>query len=243
TATSDAETNAHFTRDQKHIYFTRGGNLYVMSLETGSLVQMTEITTGGSGTPQVAGGGGLGAGGGDGEGGGRGGRKGQTPRKKRTCSEQKGTESQEYLKKEERELLDIVKRRAEKREQDDEKRKREHPRKPFQLNGQQTAINMQLTPDEKYVIATVSEQGTGSKNTIVPNYVTETSYTKDIGSRPKVGDTQNRLRLAIVAIDTGEVKWVDHGQKLAQPPVEKAETDQRERGPQVSGTRSGQGPR
>jgi len=236
TATSDAETNAHFTRDQKHIYFTRGGNLYVMSLETGSLVQMTEITTGGSGTPQVAGGGGFGQGRGQGQGGGQ---RAQSS----NSSEQKGTESQEYLKKEERELLDIVKRRAEKREQDDEKRKREHPRKPFQLNGQQTAINMQLTPDEKYVIATVSEQGTGSKNTIVPNYVTETSYTEDIGSRSKVGDTQNRLRLAIVAIDTGEVKWVDHGQKLAQPPVEKAETDQRERGPQVSGTRSGQGPR
>src|SRR4029077_5452238 len=52
TATTDAETNAHFTRDQKRIYFTRAGNLYVMSLETGSLVQMTEITTGGAaGTP------------------------------------------------------------------------------------------------------------------------------------------------------------------------------------------------
>jgi hypothetical protein len=48
TATTDTETNAHFTRDQKHIYFTRASNLYVMSLETGSLVQMTEISTGGA---------------------------------------------------------------------------------------------------------------------------------------------------------------------------------------------------
>src|SRR6185503_691846 len=46
TSTSDPETNVHFTRDQKHIYFTRANNLYVMSLESGSLVQMTEITTG-----------------------------------------------------------------------------------------------------------------------------------------------------------------------------------------------------
>jgi dipeptidyl aminopeptidase/acylaminoacyl peptidase len=208
-----------------------------MSLETGSLVQITEITTGGSGVPaQVAGGGGFGQGRGQGQGGG--------PRAQSTnTSEQKGTESQEYLKKEERDLLDIVKRRAEKREQDEEKRKRERPRKPFQLSSQQTAINLQLTPDEKSVIATVSEQGTGSKNTIVPNYVTETSYTEDIGSRSKVGDTQNRLRLAIVAVETGEVKWVDHGQKLAAPPAEKAESDQHERGPQVGGTRSGQGPR
>src|SRR6185369_1892000 len=34
TATTETETNAHFTRDQKHIYFTRANNLYVMSLRS-----------------------------------------------------------------------------------------------------------------------------------------------------------------------------------------------------------------
>ncbi len=242
TATTDAETNAHFTRDQKHIYFSRAGNLYVMSLETGSLVQMTEITTGGAppaAAPVAGGGGGFGRGQGQGQGGGQRAQGGD-------ASQQKGTDSQEYLKKEERELLDIVKRRAEKREQDEEKSKREHPRKPFQLGARQTAVNLQLTPDEKSVIVSVNEQGDGSKNTIVPNFVTESSYTEDIGSRSKVGDAQNRLRLAIVAVDNGEVKWVDHGQKLAPPPAaEKAAADQREgegRGPQAD-TRSGQSPR
>jgi len=139
-------------------------------------------------------------------------------------------------------LFRSVKRRAEKREEDDAKRKREHPRKPFQLGARQTAVNLQLTPDEKSVIATVNETGDGGKNTIVPNYVTESSYTEDIGSRSKVGDTQNRLRLAIVAVDNGEVKWVDHGQKLAPPPAEKAgDGDGTSHGPQASG-RSGQGP-
>ncbi|HEX6622572.1 MAG TPA: hypothetical protein VF064_02585, partial [Pyrinomonadaceae bacterium] len=33
TRTVDAETNAHFTRDQKRVYFTRQNNLYVMSLD------------------------------------------------------------------------------------------------------------------------------------------------------------------------------------------------------------------
>ncbi|HXI88867.1 MAG TPA: prolyl oligopeptidase family serine peptidase [Blastocatellia bacterium] len=241
TATTDAETNAHFTRDQKHIYFTRASNLYVMSLETGSLVQMTEITTGGAAptpAPVAGAGGGFGRGQGQGQGGGQRAQGGD-------ASQQKGTDSQEYLKKEERDLLDVIKRRAEKREQDEEKRKREHPRKPFQLGARQTAVNLQLAPDEKSVIVTVNEQGDGAKSTIVPNYVTETSYTEDIGSRSKVGDTQNRSRLAIVAVDNGEVKWVDHGQKLEPPPAEKAAADQREgegRGPQA-GARSGQGPR
>ena len=43
--TSDPESNPHFTFDQKHIYFTRQNNLYVMSLEGGSLEQLTDIRT------------------------------------------------------------------------------------------------------------------------------------------------------------------------------------------------------
>jgi dipeptidyl aminopeptidase/acylaminoacyl peptidase len=237
TATTETETNAHFTRDQKRIYFTRAGNLYVMSLETGSLVQMTEITSGGAAPVQAAG---AGAGFGQGQGRGQGG--GQRAQGA-DASQQKGTDSQEYLKKEERDLLDVVKRRAEKREQDEEKRKRERPRKPFQLAARQAAVNLQLAPDEKSVFVTVNEQGEGAKNTIVPNYVTETSYTEDIGSRSKVGDSQNRSRLAIVAVDNGEVKWVDHGQKQAPPAAEKAAADQGDgegRGPQA-GARGGQG--
>src|SRR5215813_5146264 len=37
TSTTDIESNAHFTSDQKSIYFTRASNLYVMSLDNGSL--------------------------------------------------------------------------------------------------------------------------------------------------------------------------------------------------------------
>jgi dipeptidyl aminopeptidase/acylaminoacyl peptidase len=225
TSTTEAESTAHFTRDQKHIYFTRANNLYVMSLETGSLVQMTDITTGG-GAPAATPVAGVGFGQGRGQGQG-GGQRAQTD-----ASQQKGTDSQEYLKKEERDLLDVIKRRAEKREQDEEKRKRDHPRKPFALAARQTAVNLQLTPDEKSVIATVFESGDGAKNTIVPNFVTESSYTEDIGSRSKVGDTQSRSRLAIIAVDNGDVKWVDHGQKLAAAATdarsESSTTEQRE---------------
>src|SRR5258705_7348836 len=49
TRTVDAETNAHFTFDQKRVYFTRLNNLYVMSLDGGSLEQLTDIRPGGGG--------------------------------------------------------------------------------------------------------------------------------------------------------------------------------------------------
>ncbi|HST20678.1 MAG TPA: DPP IV N-terminal domain-containing protein, partial [Blastocatellia bacterium] len=208
TDTTDGESNAHFTRDGRRIYFTRSGNLFVMSLDTGSLVQMTDIRTAGA-APPAPGGGGGGFGGGGGQ-----------QARRDSSQQQRGTDSQEYLKKEERDLLDVVKRRAEKREEDEAKRKQQEKRKPFNLQPRQSVGSLQLSPDEKSVIAAVVDSAEGSKNTIVPNYVTESSYTEDISSRTKVGDTQNRTRLAILDAQNGDVKWVDHGQKQVAPKTE-----------------------
>ena len=107
TDTTDMETNAHFTRDQRRVYFTRSNNLFVMSLDTGSLVQMTDIRAAGA-APSTAG---TGSGGQFG-----GGSLEAASRRARQRAQQRGTDSQEFLKKEERDLLDVVKRRAEKRE-------------------------------------------------------------------------------------------------------------------------------
>src|SRR5262245_52509559 len=43
TKTSDAEGNPRFLRDGKRVTFTRANNLYVMSLDGGMLVQLTDI--------------------------------------------------------------------------------------------------------------------------------------------------------------------------------------------------------
>jgi len=192
TRTVDAETNPHFTFDQKRVYFTRQSNLYVMSLDGGSLDQLTDIRPGG------------GAGG------------GTTP--------PKGTDSQESLKKEERGLLDAVRERAEQREEQEKKRKEREKRKTLNLPAGQNAVALTLSPDGKYVIATISEPGAGAKNTIVPNYVTESAYTEDIPGRTKVGDTQGRTRIVVIDVETGESKNVDHGQRLpATPSVQRTE--------------------
>ena len=182
TKTVDAETNPHFTFDQKRVYFTRLNNLYVMSLDGGAIEQLTDIRIGGAPVPSA------------------------TP---------KGTDSQEYLKKEERALLDAVREKAEQREEQEKKRKEREKRKLFNIPTGQGVASLSLAPDGKYVIATISEPGTGSKNTIVPNYVTETGYTEDIPGRTKVGDTQNRARLVVIDVETGETKNVDHGQRVA----------------------------
>jgi len=139
----------------------------------------------------------------------------------------KGTDSQEYLKKEERALIDAVRERAEQREEQERKRKERDQRKPLNLPTGQSAINLNLSPDGKAVIATISEPGTGAKNTIVPNYVTESAYTEDITGRNKVGDVLNRTRLVIINTETGDTKSVDHGQRLpASPPPQRTEMNE-----------------
>jgi len=189
TRTVDAETNPHFTFDQKRVYFTRLNNLYVMSLDGGSLEQLTDIRIGGGGAAASP---------------------SPTP---------KGTDSQESLKKEERGLIDAVRERAEQREEQEKKRKEREKRKTVSLPTGQGVANLNLSPNDKYVIATITEPGTGNKNTIVPNYVTESGYTEDIPGRTKVGDTQNRTRFVMIDAETGETKNVDHGQKMAATPL------------------------
>ena len=110
TRTVDAETNARFTFDQKRIYFTRQNNLYVMSLDGGSLEQITDIRIGALACAEL--------------------------RRRR------GTDSQEYLKKEERALIDAVRERAEQREEQEKKRKEREKRKPFSIPTGQNVVNL-----------------------------------------------------------------------------------------------------
>ncbi|MGH9754788.1 MAG: prolyl oligopeptidase family serine peptidase [Blastocatellia bacterium] len=216
TSTIDGENSPRFAKDRKYIVFTRQNNLYRMALDGADMTQLTDIRTGGAPATNPPSQRGFGGGAqrrqGD--------SAGQT-------SEQRGNESQERIKKEERELIEAVRERAQNREEQEAKRKQREKRKPFTPPAGQSVANLQLSPDGKYVLASVIQPPSGAKNTIVPNYVTESAYTEEIPSRNKVGDEQNRTRLAIISVETGDVNWVDHGQKQPQ-------SNQRQAQPQTS---------
>ncbi|HTC35504.1 MAG TPA: prolyl oligopeptidase family serine peptidase [Bryobacteraceae bacterium] len=185
TKTEDAETNPRFTHDEKRVAFTRGNNLYVIAINGDSGGAAEQMT-------DI-----------------------RPPGTPPPGDEEKGTASQEALKKDQKELFDVIRERAAEREELEARRKREHPRKPFILQTGQTVASLELTPDEKYVIATIREPATGAKRTIVPSFVTESGYTEDMASYEKVGDKQSLTRLAILGVGTGEVKWVELGLKAA----------------------------
>ncbi|MBO0725093.1 MAG: DPP IV N-terminal domain-containing protein, partial [Blastocatellia bacterium] len=220
TNTTDGENSPRFTKDQKYIVFTRQNNLYRMALDGAGVTQLTDIRAGGAPTETAAPQRGLGAGGQRQQRGGA----GQPP-------QQRGAESQEYVKKEERELIEAVRERAQNREEQENKRKQREKRKPFTPPAGQSVAGMQLSPDGRYVLATVVQPPSGARNAVVPNYVTESAYTEEIPGRNKVGDEQSHARLAIISVETGDVNWVDHGQKQPQP-------NQRQAQPQDSGAQA-----
>jgi hypothetical protein len=119
--------------------------------------------------------------------------------------------SQEFLQKQEKELLAAVRDRVRQKDAEDARKRRENPRKSFELAERQTVQHLELCPSEKCVIALIAESPKGDKPDNVPNYVTESGYTEEVKGRTNVGDLQERTRVAILDAVTGEVQWADPG--------------------------------
>jgi dipeptidyl aminopeptidase/acylaminoacyl peptidase len=195
TKTEDRESDAHFTQDEKRVAFARGGNLYVMALDTGLIEQMTDIHPAPSPGPGPVG----------------------SPAGKEDKSDSKSNDakkaetSQTFLERQEKELISAVRERGRLRDAEDGKRKREHPRKAFDLKPRQKVTDLRLCPNERCVIAMIDEDPEGAKRDNVPNYVTDSGYTEEINGRTNVGDKQTHSLVAIVDTETGEGKFVDAG--------------------------------
>jgi dipeptidyl aminopeptidase/acylaminoacyl peptidase len=182
TQTTDVESAPHWTHDEQRVTFVRANNLFAVDPRDGSVRQLTNVAGPDDKGPNVA-----------------------------LWDDKKGSDSQEYLKKEERKLLGIVDRRAKKREEEEAKKKKEHPLKPFKLTRGQSVTDMRLSPDGQYVVAVIASESEKARKAIVPNYITEAAYTETIPSREKVGDAQPPSRLAILSTANGDQKWFDTG--------------------------------
>jgi len=150
-------------------------------------------------------------------------------------TEPKLTDSQRFVRDEEEKLIDFIeKQKAEKKRTEDDQKKNRLPQ--FELQERQSATDLMLAPDDTHVFLLIAERPVGSKNTIVPNYVTESGYTEDIQARSNVGDTQERRLLAVLNLETGKSVWADGSfappvsEKTATPPSGSAPGPRAERG-------------
>jgi dipeptidyl aminopeptidase/acylaminoacyl peptidase len=203
TKTAEAETNPRFMPDGHRITYMKGGNLYLMSLDNGDTEQLTDIRPAAAPTATPAAATGRG-------GGGRG--RGGAAATGASETTPKGTESQEYLKKEQAEFFEVVRDREKLRLEAEARQKKLNARKPYTLQARQSINQMQLSPDGKFVLAIVAEAAAATKNDNVPSWITDSSYPEEIPGQGRVGDVLGNRHLSVINVVTGEVKPVDHGQ-------------------------------
>jgi dipeptidyl aminopeptidase/acylaminoacyl peptidase len=120
-------------------------------------------------------------------------------------SDTRPTDSQRVLKEEEQKLLDWVEQEAARRKRREERdRARQLPK--FEIAERQSIADAALSSDETYAYLIVAERAQ-SRASQVPRYVSESGYTEPINARTNVGDVQDRRRLAILNLKTGEGVW------------------------------------
>ena len=134
-------------------------------------------------------------------------RRGPAPREPRP------TASQKFLEDQQKELLKAITEEVEDKKRDEDRRKSLERMKPVYLEPRQSLRNLELSPDEKLITFMMDQAPEGTKNTIVPDYITASGYAEDINSRAKVGDVQRKGRLGILNVPAkADPIWADHGQ-------------------------------
>jgi len=154
TSTVERESSAVFSKDENKVVFQRGDNLYSISINDGSLIQLSNFT------------------------------------RTRTRPIASLSKQDDWLKKDQLNELDILKKREEDRKIAERERKDNMVKRPkeFYLDERSSVNSLRLSPDEKFIVFRLSKSAEGNRNIIVPNYVTASGYTEDINGRTKVGN-------------------------------------------------------
>ncbi|HVZ25019.1 MAG TPA: prolyl oligopeptidase family serine peptidase, partial [Sediminibacterium sp.] len=197
TETVDRESDPRFVDKDRWVVYNHNQNLYGWNIASGATVQFTNISHGAesAATPGI-GGGRLGGGRNGGGGGFQGGSNRQAAGSGGTSGAQES-----WLAREEMRLMDVLKSREEKRAARTAYLKANPDTDPDTLKtinvGEKSVTGLEISPDGRYICYRLYQAPTGAKNTIVPNYVTETGFTTEINGRSKVGAPQGRYELCV----------------------------------------------
>ncbi len=123
-------------------------------------------------------------------------------------SDAKLSEQEKWLKADQLANMEILKQRSDNRMASEKMQKADRPKRPKEIYLDEKNIdNIQLSPDQKYITYRLTKNAT-PKNTIVPNYVTESGFTENIQGRSKVGRQQNASEFFVYDISKDTVLTV-----------------------------------
>lgn len=116
-----------------------------------------------------------------------------------------------FLEEQQLDLFEHIRRDRERSERADSIREAREAMEPQTVHLENGERVQGLTPtrDGRYVLVRVGRQAQGAKQTIVPDWVTEDGYTRDLTVRTKVGDAQSSSRAGILATESGEITWLE----------------------------------
>lgn len=175
TNTTDRESSPRFSADEQSVLFIRNDNLFELKLNGGELVQLTNFVRNAAGGNQP-----LAAGG-------RRGRQGNA-----NTSVSASSQQEKWLKNQQMELFDVIKKNEKERKYDSIERKEMEPKKLKEINVDDKRITgLELSPGGRYVAYRLITTPKDEKRTIVPDYVTSSGWTEDIPNREKVGGPQS----------------------------------------------------
>lgn len=97
-------------------------------------------------------------------------------------------------------IIKIEKRKKELQKENRDKFKSDRPKQIY-LQEKTQISNLQISPDGRFVTYRIVFPVEGNKNTIVPNFITESGYTEDIPTRTKVGNKLSTSKTFIFDIE------------------------------------------
>ena len=125
----------------------------------------------------------------------------------------KSSEQSQWLKKQQLELMDVLKKRKSDRAFRQKSRRIFRVKRPksIYLKGKRLS-RLRLSPNKDFVTFMLQTNPRSSKNTSVMQFITESGYTNPVNRRVKVGSPQSTYEFGIFNLKTNKVKMLDFTQ-------------------------------
>ncbi|RFM30290.1 S9 family peptidase [Deminuibacter soli] len=159
TQTEEYEGNPRFIKQDSWITYLRNQNLYAWDASSGETLQLTNFT------------------------------KGDVKEKAGKDGAAKGNAQEQWLQKNQLQLMQVIRERKQKKDAKEAFLNAEKDNDTLRVIsiGDKNVSNIQVSPTARFITYRLVQPPKDAKNTMVPDYVTESGFTTDIPGRTKVG--------------------------------------------------------
>ncbi|MDP9200363.1 MAG: prolyl oligopeptidase family serine peptidase [Gemmatimonadota bacterium] len=80
--------------------------------------------------------------------------------------------------------------------------------KPVYLQSGEQVSDFSISPTGRFLLITTRTPSSGTRTTDIPQYITGSGYTEELRVRTKVGDAEQKGRIALIALPSAAVSWL-----------------------------------